>query len=274
MSRTPSRLVALWCWYHGGAFRGYQAQREGPTVQQTLWEAMAAAGFSRRPVASGRTDAGVHARMHVHSFRLVEDVPEEEVAARISAKLPPTVGVALSREAPAHFNAHWRTSAKEYRYRLLLDDDAAWSASAWQVRGVDAGLLHDTLSLAVGTHDFFAFHDKSSAVKARTIESAEVVPLRRGLIDVRLRGAGFGRYMVRYLVGGAVAVARGEWTRDAFAEALARGQSAPRPVVLERAPAAGLVLWNVEYAPAEDPFTAEERRASLNVPRAPPFYVD
>jgi tRNA pseudouridine38-40 synthase len=274
MSRTPSRLVALWCWYHGGAFRGYQAQREGPTVQQTLWEAMAAAGFSRRPVASGRTDAGVHARMHVHSFRLVEDVPVEEVAARISAKLPSTVGVALSREAPAHFNAHWRTSAKEYRYRLLLDDDAAWSASAWRVDDVDVGLLRETLALAVGTHDFFAFHDKSSAVRERSIEHIDVREARPGLLDVRLRGTGFGRYMVRYLVGGAVAVARGEWTRDAFAEALARGQSAHRPRVLERAPAAGLVLWNVEYAPAEDPFTAEERRASLNVPRAPPFFVD
>lgn len=211
--------------------------------------------------------------MHVHSFRLVEDLPVEEVAGRITAKLPPTVGIALSREAPTHFNAHWRTSSKEYRYRLLLADDDAWRGCAWRV-DADAAVLKETLSLAVGTHDFFAFHDKSSAVRPRSVSSIKVVEARPGLLDLRVRGEGFGRYMVRYLVGGAVAVAKGEWSRDAFAEALARGSAGQRPSVLERAPAAGLVLWNVEYPPAEDPFTAEERRVASNVPRAPPFCVD
>lgn len=242
----------------------------GPTVQQTLREAMRAAGLERNPVATGRTDAGVHARMQVLSFKLLGEGAIDEVPARINAHLPNTLGIALARAAPPHFNAHWKASAKEYRYRLLLADDPRWSRDAWRVR-FDVATLRETLALAVGTHDFFAFHDKSSVIRPRTVLSLEVVESPAGLVDVRLRGDGFGRYMVRYLIGGGVAVASGGWSRDAFAETLSRGATTIRPEVLERAPAAGLVLWNVEYPPADDPFTSEERLASAGVPREPPF---
>lgn len=231
---------------------------------------MRAAGLERNPVATGRTDAGVHARMQVLSFKLLGEGAIDDVPGRINAHLPNTLGIALARAAPPHFNAHWKASAKEYRYRLLLADDPRWSRDAWRVT-FDVATLRETLALAVGTHDFFAFHDKSSVVRPRTVSSVEVVESASGLVDVRLRGDGFGRYMVRYLIGGAVAVASKAWSKDAFAEAIARGATAIRPEVLERAPAAGLVLWNVEYPPADDPFTGEERLASAGVPREPPF---
>jgi tRNA pseudouridine38-40 synthase len=270
MSRTPSRLTALWCWYHGARFRGYQAQADAPTVQATLWEALEAAGIHRKPVASGRTDAGVHARMHVLSLRVPLEITLEDVPARLNAHLPPDVGIALAKPTPPHFNAHWRTTAKEYRYRLLVAERPSWSPFAWRV-ALRPERLTEPLALAVGTHDFSAFHDQSSVVRPRTLTSVEVVEADDGLVEVRLRGDGFGRYMVRALVGGAVSVARGEWSQAGFSEALARGASGPRRSALERAPANGLVLWNVEYDEKDDPFTADERREAPNVPDAPPF---
>jgi tRNA U38,U39,U40 pseudouridine synthase TruA len=93
----------------------------------------------------------------------------------------------------------------------------------------------------------------------------------------------FGKYMVRSLIGGAVAVASGAWSKDEFAVALARGstsdpegpeQTRRRLGHGDRAPAAGLVLWSVEYPPADDPFTAQERREASEVPRGPPFSTD
>lgn len=263
----------MWCWYHGAPFRGYQAQALGPTVQQTLLEAMAKNGLHRNPVASGRTDAGVHARMQVLSFRLEGSLPLEELPARLNAHLPSSMGIALASLAPPHFNAHWRSLMKEYRYRLLLGDDPAWAPYAWQVK-VAPERLHEVLQLAVGAHDFSAFHAKRSAVRERSISSIEVVEPRPGLLDLRVRGDRFGKYMVRYLVGGAVAVATGAWSKDAFAEALAGGAAVDRPGEVERALAAGLVLWSVEYPAADDPFPATARREARGVPRAPPFKED
>lgn len=261
----PSRLVALWCWYHGGGFRGYQSQPQGPTVQDTVKAALRAAGLSRNPVPSGRTDLGVHARMQVLSLRVVEGVPTEEVAARISAQLPKDVGVALAKAAPARFNAAWSASGKAYRYRVALADDAAWGANAWRV-DVRPERVAELLERAVGTRDFFAFHDKSSTQKPRTLRRVELVEAN-GRLDVRLVGDGFGRYMVRFLVGAAIGVARGEVPEEAYLRAL----ETPVPFDAPRAPPQGLVLWEVFYPREADPFTAEERRLAPGVPGEPPF---
>ncbi len=220
--------------------------------------------------------------MQVLSFRLEGSLTMQELPARVNEHLPTSLGVALARHAPPHFNAHWRSSMKEYRYRILVGSNARWAPYAW---GFDVApeKLDEVLQVAVGAHDFSAFHAKRSAVRERVISSVEVVELSAGLIDVRVRGDRFGKYMVRSLIGGAVAVASGAWSKDEFAEALARGstsdpegpeQTRRRLGHGDRAPAAGLVLWSVEYPPADDPFTAQERREASEVPRGPPFSTD
>jgi tRNA pseudouridine38-40 synthase len=246
MKRPASRIVALWCWYHGGAFRGYQSQPQGPTVQDTLIAGLRSAGFSRNPVPSGRTDLGVHARMQVLGMRVVEDVEPAEVAARLNAVLPKDVGIALSREAPRKFHPQWKASAKEYRYRLLLGEDERWSPYGWRV-DVDPERVHALLQAAVGTRDFFAFHDKSSTQKQRTVHSI-ALEQRGALSELKITGGGFARYMIRYLVGGAVGVARGEVAESDWRA----GLDEAKPFEGLKAPAHGLVLWRVAYA--EDPF--------------------
>ena len=147
-----SRLTALWCWYHGGPFRGYQSQPGGRTVQDAL-----EAALGRGTQAAGRTDLGVHARMQVVTVRgPVTDV-----------RLPEGLGIAAIADAPAKFRPQWSSSGKEYRYRLLLADDAAWAPFAWRV-DVDPGRVEEVLQRARGTHDFWAFHEKNSPRKPRT----------------------------------------------------------------------------------------------------------
>lgn len=261
----PSRVVALWCWYHGGGFRGYQSQLQGPTVQDTITGALRAVGLERTPVASGRTDLGVHARMQVLSLRVPLEVPADDFARRLDAALPDDVGIALGRDAAPRFNAAWCAARKAYRYRLLLAEDPGWTSHAWRV-DVDTGRVEALLRQAVGTRDFFAFHDRSSAQRPRTLRGVELI--RRGpRVDVRLDGDGFGRFMVRFLVGAAVGVARGEVPEAAFLRAL----EAPAPFGAPKAPAQGLVLWDVGYPRELDPFTAEERRLAPGVPGEPPF---
>lgn len=262
-----TKRVALWCWYHGGPFRGYQSQPVGPTVQETLIAALRQAGFSRTPVAASRTDLGVHARMQVLSMRVVEDVELHDVAARLNAVLPPSVGVVMSRPVfHTSFHAAWSATGKTYRYRLALADDAAWAPWSWRT-DVDAAGLREVLALVVGTHDFAAFHDASSARKPRTIHRADVRQLGPSVLEVELEGAGFAKYMVRFLVGAAVDVARGEVPLETFRVALASGLRQR----FTKAPAQGLVLWNVAYPSQVDPFSIEERAAGLGLPPAPPF---
>jgi tRNA pseudouridine38-40 synthase len=224
-------------------------------------KSLRAAGFSRNPVPAGRTDLGVHARMQVLSMRVVEDVAPNDVAARLNAKLPESVGIALSREAPRKFHPQWQAAAKEYRYRLLLADDARWAPFAWRI-DVDPRAVHEILQRAIGTHDFFAFHDKSSSQMPRTVREI-ALETRDGLAELRIVGDGFARYMVRYLVGGAVAVARGEVPLHDFASGLEHA----KPFAGVKAPAQGLILWQVHYSAEWDPFG----RAEPTLPSGPPF---
>lgn len=259
-----SRITALWCWYHGGPFRGYQSQVEGPTVQGVLTDALRAAGFEKGPVAASRTDLGVHARMQVVSFRVSEEVSTESIVGRL--KLPPGVGVALARDAPTKFNAQWRALAKQYRYRLLGSDDPAWSPCAWRI-DVEPRRVEQVLHHALGTHDFWAFHEKASPRIPRTLDRVELLEPAPGRAELCLTGTGFGRYQVRYLVGGAVAVARGELPEADYVAGVERAVEF-RGV---RAPAQGLILWEVRYPALFDPFSPEDRAASAGVPREPPF---
>jgi len=235
-------------------------------VQDTVRDALRAAGFERNPVPAGRTDLGVHARMQVLSLRVVEGVSAEEVAPRLAAHLPPTVGLVSSRPAKPKFHAAWTASGKEYRYRLALGEVPGWTQVSWRV-DARPELVGEALARQVGTRNFISFHDSSSAQKPRTVRSATLHELGGGLFEVRVRGDGFARYMVRYLVGSAIGVARGEISGEAYTAALEQAV----PLYRIKAPAAGLVLWEVFYPDAMDPFSAEDRRSPRGLPGAPPF---
>lgn len=266
MQKLPSDVVALWCWYHGGPFKGYQVQPARPTVQDTLQRALRAAGFERNPVPAGRTDAGVHARMQVLMLRVPHGTPPQDVTTRLNAQLPPSVGIRLTRQAPRKFHPQWKCAGKEYRYRLAVRDAPGWEQAAWRV-DVEPERVHALLARAVGTRDFWAFHEKSSQRMDRTLRAVELARLSDALYELRLSGDGFARYMVRYLVGDAVGVARGE-LREADYQAALEGAVS---FAGHRAPSHGLCLWDVRYPEELDPFTSADRAGPGALPDTPPF---
>jgi tRNA pseudouridine38-40 synthase len=266
---VSSLRAALWLWYRGTDFRGWQRQLEGPTVQQTVEEELRARGILSGLAAAGRTDRGVHARQQVASLRLPTGTDLDALASGLQAE---DWGCAALAVAPAGFHAQWTQSSKEYRYRLVLGTPPpAWAAYAWGVHAeaghegarLDVERLASALSLAVGTRDFVAFHAASSVRRPRTLSAVELHPGTDGLLELRLVGSGFGRYQVRALVGGAALVATGRLKVETWRAAL---EDAVRfPGLL--APAHGLVLWAVHYG-GRGPFDGE---VVARLPAGPPF---
>ena len=67
--RTPGRRIALKVQYDGSNFNGYQIQNAGRTVQGEIEKAIfILTKESNRIIASGRTDAGVHALGQIVHF--------------------------------------------------------------------------------------------------------------------------------------------------------------------------------------------------------------
>jgi tRNA pseudouridine38-40 synthase len=274
MKRMPA---ALWLWYRGTAFRGFQRQPEGPTIQQALEESLRKAGVPYPVMPAGRTDRGVHARMQVASLRLPPCYTSEMLSERLPPHLPPDLGLCVARRPPEGFHSQWSASGKEYRYRVQWGGSVA---EAWRPFVMEPGLeprlegrvptperVAEVLGAAVGCRDFRAFHENSSLRKPRTLESATLHELGGGLFEARLRGDGFGRYQVRYLVGTALLTAAGGLSEECYREALDTGSSIPGL----KAPAQGLLLWEVRYPADKDPFSREERARPPRLPLEPPF---
>ncbi|MFL5320991.1 MAG: tRNA pseudouridine synthase A [Myxococcaceae bacterium] len=266
-----SARLALWVWYRGDRFSGFQWQPGARSVQAELERALEPLEVTTRPMPAGRTDAGVHARMQVVMVK--SELAPETVQARMNAALPEDVGVALARVANGDFQPHWSASGKEYRYRLALGGGAhrfAWSIGdepRFEGRVVDPSRLREALSAAVGERVFSAFHSVRSPERMRKIESVELVDRRGGLSEIRIRGDAFARYQVRIMVGTAALVAAGVIPFEQWMEAL----EGKRRLAGIRAPAEALLLWDVRYPRELDPFSERDRAEAAGVPAQPPF---
>lgn len=248
MRDTPFAVVALWCWYDGRAFHGYQAQQGVRTVQSEILRAFADAKLPRNPVVAGRTDKGVSARMQVLSAKVLRDIEPQSVADQLAPHLPKDLGVVMSRGAPQGFHAAFSATSKTYQYEV--SHEAAG----------DVSLLREAAALIPGTRDFRVFHFKTSDVRPRRVDSVDVIEHERG-VTLRFVGAQFARYMVRMLTGALTAVSNGTLPLDTFRAGLIEQQSFHCPT----APAEALTLWDVGYPEDVDPFPAEAR-ASFVMP--------
>ena len=214
--------------YDGTRYNGWQRQGNTPdTVQGRLETALSA--LLEQPVevaGSGRTDAGVHARMQTASFRAKTDLPAPELLRRLRAQLPGDTGVLTLTEAGPRFHARLSCRGKTYVYRV-------WNSDTPNV--------------------FERRHMKKSAVRTVTAITVE----RLG-DEVRLTfsGDGFLYHMVRILTGTLLEVGLGQRDAGTMADILAaRDRAAAGPT----APARGLILWETRYARTH-PEAGEEKR--------------
>lgn len=218
---------ALTLEFDGGPFMGLQRQAHGPSVQQSVEEAVYAVTGERATLhAAGRTDAGVHAlamRAHVDiakplsPFRLME---------ALNALLrPQPIAVINCEEKPDHWHARFSCIGRSYLYRianrrapLTLEAGKAWLVG----RPLDADAMHRAAQSLVGRHDFTTFRSvhcqSQSALK--TLDRLDV--RREGeMVLVETAARSFLHHQVRSMVGCLALVGLGRWREQQVAEALA-----------------------------------------------------
>ena len=235
--------------YDGTDFRGWQAQRVGPTVQQTVEAALAVA--LRAPVGvvgSGRTDAGVHARGQVAHFATDRDVDPARLAASLNGVLPPTVAVIAAEQAPDGFHARFDAVRRAYRYHTATAPRALDRHTRVVLRGApDVDAMNRAAAHILGRHDCTSFCRTQSETINRTctVETARWVhEARAGDVYFEIHADRFLHGMVRTLGGTLLAVGRGRLPETALADALAARDRRAAGVA---APPHGLVLHSVGY---------------------------
>jgi tRNA pseudouridine38-40 synthase len=237
--------------YAGTRYAGWQRQPTAPSVQAEVERALAlVADHPLTVTCAGRTDAGVHALGQVAHFDTEAARPLHGWVCGANGHLPADVAIAWAAVVGADFHARYAARSRTYRYLILNRPTRAPLAAdrAWLVHtALDALCMHAAAQALVGEHDFSAF---------RAAECQAPLPVRRlERITVERHGArlvvevaanAFLHHMVRNIVGSLVRVGEGARPREWLADVLA---SRDRRSAGPTAPAAGLYLAAVEYAP-------------------------
>lgn len=243
------RTILLQIEYDGTAYAGWQSQPNGVTVQEVVESALARLlGTNVRIHASGRTDAGVHARGMMAHFQTATDLPLKAFREGVNRFLPQDVAIRSVEERSQGFHARYSAKGKWYRYTIYNGDVRAplCSRSAWNLRGdIDVQRLREAAAYFVGEHDFRAFRSSSCMAKTtvREIYSVEILAQDR-FIYIDVRGSGFLKNMVRMIVGTLVETGQGRRPLEDIEKLLA---AVPGLRAGATAPAKGLCLEEVWY---------------------------
>jgi len=236
--------------YDGSAYCGWQRQPNGISIQQVLEEAIKSiTGEDVSIIASGRTDAGVHAIGQAASFRAHSLLPVYKLFAGINSVLPPHTALKALQEMPERFNALKDAKKKVYLYRIKNQRlrPVLGRQYFWFVRyRLDLAKMQKAASLLAGEHDFSAFCATGCEVQSRVRKLApiEILELPDNMLEITVESGGFLRHMVRNIVGTLVDVGRGKIKPEDIPEILASGD---RRKAGTAAPACGLFLKEVEF---------------------------
>jgi tRNA pseudouridine38-40 synthase len=236
--------------YDGGPFMGWQRQDHGPSVQQTLEEALERmTGQPAQILAAGRTDAGVHAlAMPAHA-----DIDRQLTAHRLReglnalVRLHP-VSVLEVEQVAADWHARFSCLGRSYRYRILnrrapaaLDVGRVWHVAV----PLDVDAMREGAAILVGRHDFTTFRSAHCQADSpvKTLDRLEVCRTD-GEIHVIAAARSFLHHQVRSMVGCLALVGRGQWKPEDMRKAL---EARDRAALGFNAPAHGLYFLDAVY---------------------------
>ncbi|MBS0203428.1 MAG: tRNA pseudouridine(38-40) synthase TruA [Planctomycetes bacterium] len=174
------RTLRMTLSYDGTNYCGWQVQPNGVALQAVVEQALLQfTGESIRVVASGRTDAAVHAIGQVISFVTHSTTPCRGFLHGLPIHLPGDVVVRAVEEVPRGFNARYDARRKWYRYVIHNNPiriPFLRNYALWQRSRLNEQAMHAAVQCLVGTHDFRCFEtqwpNRSSSI--RTVFHASV----------------------------------------------------------------------------------------------------
>lgn len=251
------RRIGMIIGYDGTDYAGWQKQPGLITIQETM-ENYFQHQFGCRVhiMASGRTDAGVHARGQVAAMDFDHPIPLYNLQRAMNSGLPKDIRVYRLFEAAPDFQPRFDAKKKTYWYRFFMGPVMPPELARYAdlvPEPLDFEPIDRALKMLEGEHDFLAFRASGGVnlTTVRTIYSASIEelslsePLPFGrLMALKITGNGFLYKMVRTIAGTLRKIGRGQIRPEAILEAYETGD---RTLLGPCAEARGLMLMKVVY---------------------------
>ncbi len=242
------RTIKLTIEYDGTDYVGWQLQENGRSVQEVLERGLAQILRENiRIVGAGRTDAGVHARGQVASFRMESSLHCHQLLRSLNGVLPEDVVVVGAEEVAADFNARYSARSRRYQYIIRRRPTALDRKFCWELGyKLDVDLLSRCAGIIAGAQDFESFCKSEARVdhyRCTVFDALWSSPDSATLV-FDISADRFLHGMVRALVGTMVEIGRGYRSIDELPAIL---NAKDRRRAGMAAPARGLFLFEVKY---------------------------
>ena len=244
------RNIRLIIEYDGKDFNGWQKQPNKLNIQGEIERAIMDITKEEKIdlIASGRTDAGVHALGQVANFKTDSKIPIEKFAMAINSKVKKSIVIKSAEEVDEKFHSRYNCKQKTYRY-VINNSETGSAIYRNQEYHYPVKLDVDKMKKAVkyfeGEHDFKAFRSSGTGSKTsvRKIYNADVYE-QGERIFIELTGSGFLYNMVRIIAGTLVDVGNGKIKVEDVPNII---ESKDRTMAGKTLPPQGLFLLKVEY---------------------------
>ena len=251
--------------YKGTHYFGWQAQstntlhEEKPTIEGTILNALKRI-TNYQPCtisAASRTDGGVHAQGQRAKITIFDEISSESLLLGLNSLLPVDIRILKCVPSTKDYHPNRSSVSKEYHYYFVasLVDNVATSDIVLHLpvkyfEPENLALLRSACQLFIGRHDFYNFssRDKSVSTSVREIFYCDIhqtsfLPLVDNMYYLKIIGDGFLKYMIRYLMGALLELARRRITLDEIALYMQQHQEHK---ISPKAKAKGLHLINIE----------------------------
>jgi len=232
--------------YDGSVYLGFQKQKSTTkTVTHTIEEALNSLHIKSSIVASGRTDAGVHATGQVIHFNLPPFWSDlNKLKTNLNRKLKDIEFKHISR-VKDDFHARFSAKKRLYRYVFKTSKPSIFEQKYISYyQSFDSELLEKALVYFEGEHDFNYFH-KTGSITHTTVREVYTTKYKEynGYHFIYFQANGFLRSQVRMMVEAAMLCAKGEMTLEQLTEQIECREKHTSGL----APPEGLYLARVQY---------------------------
>ena len=236
--------------YDGKNFAGWQSQPDKVSIQSEIEKAIKEiTGEDVELIASGRTDAGVHAIGQTANFHTNSNIEIEKFPYAINSKLPKSIIIKSAEEVEERFHSRYNCKGKTYRY-IINNNEFPSALDRYREFHMPYKLDKEAMKKALkefeGQHDFKGFKSSGGSQKkttVRTLAKCEMIE-KDGKIIIELTGDGFLYNMVRIICGTVVDVGLGKLKVEDIKEVL---ESGDRTKAGKTLPPHGLYLLYVYY---------------------------
>ena len=243
------KRVKLTVAYDGTAYRGWQLQPNGVTIEEVLNRELTA--LLKEPISvigASRTDSGVHAKGNVAVFDTENRMPADKICFALNQRLPEDIRVQSSEEVAQDWHPRKANCTKTYEYKILnrkISMPLERLYAHFCYFHLDLDKMRQAAAYLVGEHDFKSFCTVRTQAEetVRTIYSLDITK-QEDMITIRISGSGFLYNMVRIIAGTLLEIGMGAYQPEHMEEIL---DVRDRQAAGRTAPARGLTLVSMEY---------------------------